>query len=132
MKKKINAELCGKTGSHFRVYPPPTFLDTENVLNGPEIYDRLGETTWYLKWSDEQIDPLRFIELLVFIDQVIGTEAALKQVIATARASGTQPAKINVSGGGFAPAELAKDESIRALLARIEIEEEALPQNWNN
>jgi len=150
--KKANAALSGKTGNHFRVYPPQEFLNNPDVVKGGDIYEALKDTVWWVRWYDDQYDQLSFIELLIFVNQIIATKLAFekgaKEVVkhpaihrGSKHAGGWQPKKdrdrklpkkkdaamtISVNGG-FAPAELAKDEMTRVLLSKVELESTPKP-----
>jgi hypothetical protein len=151
VKKKANIALSGRSGNHFRVHPPTEFLEHATITNESNIYDKMKETVWWVRWYDDQYDQLRFIEFLVFVHQVIQAKRAFDEASKTVlnhpavqkgskHAGGWQPKKVRGRKpkkregtigvkveGGFAPAELSKDEMIRALFSKTTFEPTTRP-----
>jgi hypothetical protein len=157
VKKKANAALSGTKGNHFWVYPPQIFLDRPSAISEPEAYERFKDTVWWVRWPDGQFNQLRFIELLIFVHQIIVSKAAFEQAgkavserhpsshRQSKHAGGWQPkkdrdrkprknddwVKINVRGG-FAPSELAKDQMIRGLFSKVTVAKTLRPNEAMN
>jgi hypothetical protein len=79
--KKGSAAIEGRTGAHFRVYPPRQFLERPGVLRGRDIYDKLADTAWWVRWYDDDLEQLRFGELLGFVDQIAEAERAFSRSV---------------------------------------------------
>lgn len=117
VKKKANAALSARPGMHFRVYPPPEYLADPAVLNEPGVYARLKDTVWWVRWYDDQYDPLSFIEFLAFVDQIGAAERAFRK--ATAGVSAIAGHRASKHGGGWQP---KKDRSRKPEPVRVRVE----------
>jgi len=152
VKKKADAALSGQAGVHFRVYPPPEYLQTPDMIEGAGVYPRLKETVWWVRWYDDAYDPLTFIEFLAFIDQIIHAQRAFEQAVSKAapiaqhraskHAGGWQPKKdrsktrpkpIRVSvEGTLAIPDLVADQRIRQLFRVVALEATVRPREATN
>jgi hypothetical protein len=135
LKKKIDAATSGIRVNHFQVYPPVQYLADPSPLQEPYIYDRFKDSVWWLRWYDGQYDQLRFIELLIFADQIIRVTQFMQEshadIARQAAAHPTDTIGIKLQTG-FNPAQLSLDETIRALLSHVEIEKEERPKQAAN
>jgi hypothetical protein len=138
VKKKAAAAANGRPGVHFRVYPPPQFLELGGVLPDRDLFEPLADTTWWVRWYDEQYDRLSFGEFLAFLDQSVEVERAYRIAL-----RGKLPAAAAVlndsvwpqgadDGSGERPPvrlqrtldarELVQDATIRRLLRAVKLE----------
>ena len=85
VKKKAAASMAREEGVHFRVEPPPEFLEHPGVLRHRGVFGRLKDSTWKVTWHDGRTDRLAFGELLGFLDQVVEVEKAMDLVNARPR-----------------------------------------------
>ena len=97
--KKGSAAIDRLAGPHFRVYPPREFIDRPGALRGRNIFDRLGDTSWCVRWYDGRLDSLSFGEFLGFVDQVAEVERAFREASGAERADSTAPQNSSVWGG---------------------------------
>jgi hypothetical protein len=155
VKKKTDAGFSGKIGNHFRVYPPAEFLQDTTVLGETNIYEKLKDSVWWLRWYDDRYDQLRFMEFLIFVHQIIATQMAFEKAQAVVknpnahRASkhsggwhpkkdrGRKPQKRDAGltiriQGHLDPRELANDVMIRALISKTELESTPRPSDAMN
>lgn len=157
VKKKANAALNGRTGNHFLVYPPPEYLERPD-LSSPDVYQRFKNTVWWVRWYDDHYDQLSFFELVLFVFQIIEAQRAFQQAAkavhhpsrhqGSKHSGGWQPKKdrskkpkrkqdveerveVKVTGS-FSPADLAKDEMIRALFSKVAVESTTRPNQALN
>jgi len=140
--KKGKAAIERMPGLHFRVYPPTEFLARPGVLRGRDLFDKLADTDWSLRWYDGVLDRLRFGEFLGFVDQVLEVEKAYRQ----ATGAEGQPAAAPVNSAVWdtppkAPHErrplkvnrtldtrvLVEDATIRRLFTSVVLEPAPLP-----
>ena len=136
VKKKANLAFEGVSGAHFRVFAPRAFADRRGA--GRELYARLKDTAWWVRWNDDRLDRLTFAEFLAFVDQVLEIEKAFYAAVA-GEAPKSAPAKANDSTwirsdpAGPRPAplrvrhrfdsnKLVEDDAIRRLLNAVTIE----------
>lgn len=116
VKKKALAARQQLPGVHFRADPPREFLDNPGVLRGRDVFDRLKDTAWLVRWHDGRRDRLSFGEFLGFIDQVIAVEDAFHA--ATGRAPPRVPLPVNESTWAADPPDrLASSRPVRVLRA---------------
>lgn len=141
--KKGCAAIDQMPGVHFRVYPPPQFLERPGALRQVNIFDRLEDTSWCVRWYDNRCDRLSFGEFLGFIDQLVQVENAFAAATGTIKPN--PPVEQNKSVWGERPRtsaterrpikvartlktrELVEDANIRRLFAAVALEPATLP-----
>jgi hypothetical protein len=140
--KKGRAAIERMPGVHFRVYPPTEFLARPGVMRGRDVFDKLANTDWWLRWYDGMFDRLAFGEFLGFVDQVLEVEKAYRQATG---AEAEHDAPVNSSVWGTHPPKapherrplkvnrtldartLVEDATIRRLFAAVTLEPAPLP-----
>jgi hypothetical protein len=143
VSKKGGAAIERMPGAHFHVYPPTGFLARPGVLRGRNVFEKLADTEWTVRWYDGRVDRLSFGELLGFIDQVLEVEKAYRQAVGADGA--VAPGPVNSSVWGVQPPgapherqplkvsrtldarALVEDLTVRRLFAAIALEPAPLP-----
>jgi hypothetical protein len=141
--KKGGAAIERMPGSHFHAYPPPEFLSRPGVLRGRDVFDKLAESDWWVRWYDGRFDRLSFGEFLGFVDQVLEVENAYRQAAGVTVEGAPSPVNSSVWGAHppAAPHErqplkvsrtldarrLVEDANVRRLFAAVTLEPASLP-----
>ena len=141
--KKGSAAIAGRPGAHFRVFPPRQFLEQPGVLRGRDIFDKLAETRWWVRWYDDELDPLSFGELLGFVHQVAEAEQSFTRSIGRDAAPPQRTQNISIWGapevGGAGERrtirvkqtvdarQLVLDENVRRVFKMLMLEPAPLP-----
>ena len=137
VKKKANLAFEGVSGVHFRVFAPRAFADRRGGA-GRDLYARLKDTAWWVRWNDDRLDRLTVAEFLAFVDQVREIEKAFYAAVAgeapkspAAKANdstwvrsdpaGPRPAPLRVRHR-FDSNKLVEDDVVRRLLDAVDIE----------
>jgi hypothetical protein len=113
------------------------------VLRGHDVFDKLADGDWWVKWYDGRFDRLSFGEFLGFVDQVLEVENAYRQAAGVTVEGAPSPVNSSVWGAQppVAPHErrplkvsrtldartLVEDANVRRLFAAVTLEPAPLP-----
>jgi hypothetical protein len=125
VKKKAAAATNGRPGVHFRAYPPPQFFELGGELPDHDVFDALADTTWWVRWYDEQYDRLTFGEFLGFVDQSLEVERAYRLALRgkLTAAGGVLNDSVWPQGGGDASGERPPVRLRRTLDTRLLVQD---------
>src|SRR5665213_1761166 len=76
VKKLANHALSGASGSHFRAYPPSQVVNNPKILEESDLFTKLKETVWWVRWYDDRYDQLSFLEFIGFVYQIVQARQA--------------------------------------------------------